>query len=624
MRVSVVYAHSSEDSFTQYVRDSFVKDLEMSKLNMRTRKKFIFLLYAFAISAFVACGAQEEISYENDDMNIMQAETLPTSVPTPQEPVHAQWEIDDMRYAAPVEVPPEELYEEPYEEPQEKPPVYMHASFECVYCHEVFSAEVFAPTHENYDWVIPPVFEAMGEFRNGFAAVRLCCRYGIIDTNGQVVVPIIYEQLGQRGLGHEHVDDPIEGWVVMPLFDVVAKPLGFVTAQLNGYWGVLNMAGQEIVPFVHSYIDIETAQDTVIISTRSSPQTRIRQRGIIYAATGRVIVPIDDFHRIEQVRAGHATVDILDEEGVVVRTKFIDLTTGEETTEPEQPLPPQTPRRLVSVRRDGLYGLVDAEGNYVVPPMFEFLSDWRPLNMAAVFYEFDDSFDSNEPVFGAHSRGGIICMMTGEILVPVQYYGLRIMSANMARAFAVRPTHDCIYFYIYLIDISENQVISTLVVPASVDIFDFHVFQFVDDTAIVQTGDIMVGTMQFALIDRDGNYLIPFGEFGDISRFGEDLLLVGSSGDKLLDAHTLEEVFPAHFYIGVNSAGLSVINNGGVPARSAWWHMLVPLGGQWGFISNLGEEVIPAMLEFQRVMHVSAGMARVQRDDRWGLIRVYN
>ena len=45
--------------------------------------------------------------------------------------------------------------------------------------------------------------------------------------------------------------------------------------------------------------------------------------------------------------------------------------------------------------------------------------------------------------------------------------------------------------------------------------------------------------------------------------------------------------------------------------------------GRWGIINRAGQIVIPAELAFERVMQTTEGLTAVQRDGKWGFIRIY-
>jgi hypothetical protein len=100
-----------------------------------------------------------------------------------------------------------------------------------------------------YDWV--------SGFHEGRAVVRINWKYGVIDSDGKVVVPLIYEWVDRFYHGRAIVQ--IDGQyglvncdgkeVVPPMYDIIDDfSEGRATVRLNGMYGFIDLDGNTIIP----------------------------------------------------------------------------------------------------------------------------------------------------------------------------------------------------------------------------------------------------------------------------------------------------------------------------------------------------------------------------------------
>jgi len=123
--------------------------------------------------------------------------------------------------------------------------------------------------------------------------------------------------------------------------------------------------------------------------------------------------------------------------------------------------------------------------------------------------------------------------------------------------------------------------------------------------------------------DRNGNYIVPPGRFGDISRFYEGLAAVRTTGPwqdaswGFIDIYG-NEVIPLMFSdAGDFSQGFERVRMGG-------WET-APDGSRvdnsrWGFVDRVGNIVVP--IEFDEVRDFSEGLAWVRVGYYWGLLQI--
>jgi hypothetical protein len=75
---------------------------------------------------------------------------------------------------------------------------------------------------DNYDWV--------GPFSEGLAQVKSNRKYGFVNEEGEVVIPLMYDSAG-------------------PFSDGLAK------VRLGDQWGFINNNGNVVVPLMYDYVD---------------------------------------------------------------------------------------------------------------------------------------------------------------------------------------------------------------------------------------------------------------------------------------------------------------------------------------------------------------------------------
>jgi hypothetical protein len=96
--------------------------------------------------------------------------------------------------------------------------------------------------------------------------VRIDDKYGIIDTAGNIVLPVEYESTSPRGRKYVYLEDSLalvekdgrlgyvdlDGKLVVPMYftDAFHFTQGLAAAKHNGQWGYINKRGDIYLPFV--------------------------------------------------------------------------------------------------------------------------------------------------------------------------------------------------------------------------------------------------------------------------------------------------------------------------------------------------------------------------------------
>jgi len=118
--------------------------------------------------------------------------------------------------------------------------------------------------------IIKPLYEAGEEFSRGLARVRLAGRYGLIDTTGQIIVPLKYKDLGYfyDGLAGASLDGVHYGYINRA--NAVAIPFryqrstdfseGTAVVALNDRCLLIDKRGTVLTPAPSKYLLIEPMQ----------------------------------------------------------------------------------------------------------------------------------------------------------------------------------------------------------------------------------------------------------------------------------------------------------------------------------------------------------------------------
>lgn len=113
--------------------------------------------------------------------------------------------------------------------------------------------------------VIPCIYDEIGVFRMGRTMVRVGNHFGIIDTLGNIILPIEYENLSSKGNKYMYYDSlalverdgllgyiDINGKFVVPLRFKQAYHFsqGLAPVLFEGSWGYINTRGEIYMPFI--------------------------------------------------------------------------------------------------------------------------------------------------------------------------------------------------------------------------------------------------------------------------------------------------------------------------------------------------------------------------------------
>ncbi len=108
-------------------------------------------------------------------------------------------------------------------------------------------------------------YDEVSGFYDGYSWVRLGDKYGIINRKGKIILPIEYDNSGNRSMEYLYSEGlfmvekagkfgfvDTRGQIVIPLIYQSAQHCteGLIPVQRDGMWGFINKKGEEAIPFV--------------------------------------------------------------------------------------------------------------------------------------------------------------------------------------------------------------------------------------------------------------------------------------------------------------------------------------------------------------------------------------
>ena len=205
-------------------------------------------------------------------------------------------------------------------------------------------------------------FDYVGEYADGLAVVRHKGKYGFVNEEKEIVIPIQYDAVGGEYdfLQNDRVNDR-KKW-----YDHYLMPV-----CQNGKWGLIDREGKEVVPLI--YDDVE---DSPFVSASASREEYYwAKKGDLYGCvtlSGDVVIPFVYQSRINFYGDEPAKVKkdgkwgFINKKNETVIPFIYDSTRG---------FPYDG--NLAQVSRNGKYGFIDREGNVRIPLQFDFADDFE-------------------------------------------------------------------------------------------------------------------------------------------------------------------------------------------------------------------------------------------------------
>ncbi len=265
-------------------------------------------------------------------------------------------ETEDVSHEEPAKLQPEEEEEaeqsSPSRKPEKKPDKKPQPNK--VQPSTTVKVPVTLAPGEDFDYV--------GEYADGLAVVRHKGKYGFVNEEKEIVIPIQYDAVGgEYDFQHNYNVNDKEVWFPNFLMPVCR----------NGKWGLIDREGKEVIPLIYDDVD---DSPFVPIST-SREEYYWAKKGDLYGCvtlSGDVVIPFVYQSRINFYGDEPAKVKKDGKWGFINRKNetvvpFIyDSTRGFGYN-----------GTLAQVSRNGKYGFIDREGNVRIPLQFDFADDFE-------------------------------------------------------------------------------------------------------------------------------------------------------------------------------------------------------------------------------------------------------
>ncbi|MCL2422124.1 MAG: WG repeat-containing protein, partial [Defluviitaleaceae bacterium] len=444
-----------------------------------------------------------------------------------------------------------------------------------LYEEDILPVDAVEFPNDTISWLIEPMwdFDAVFNFRGGMAGVEYfedgnwesTHILGYVNNRGEIVIP----------LEHRHAP-AMYSYRGAPPF---SEGLVAIHSADHDAVGIFDTYGNLVVPF---YYDWAWAFSEGLVAVRQGGWEETDEGWVdtgrwgFINSTGEVVIPIQ-FEYAADFSEGLAPV-------------MQDGYWGYINTSGEVVIP-----FTKTVARD------EARGDPLVPRFSEGLApistgDWEP--------DEDGRWINN-------IRWGFIDQ-TGNMAIPFIYNAVSIFSEGLA---AVMGGDWQTGVYWGFVDSAGNEVVAP--------VYEW-VSHFSYGRAIVRDQDWRT----MGVIDRQGNYIVPFGRYRTIRQFSQGLAAVDggywdedgefvSRGWGFIDVYG-KEVIPftydlaGEFFEGFAAVGIDAVGRIGEGQRFD--------SGRWGFIDREGNVVVPII--FDEVRDFSEGIAWVRQGDLWGLLQV--
>lgn len=233
------------------------------------------------------------------------------------------------------------------------------------------------------------------EFKNGIARVKGKSKYGYIDLDNKIVIPMKFDDLGDfsHGLAAAKINSKwgyinFRGdFIITPNYTNVSPfdDFGLARVEIKEKWGVINSKGEIIIP-------TDFLINTFYSSWESEPlMTVANYKGLLavdivygaYDRTGKQILPLE-YERIYTPRVLDEKYNEIDypfihvakngKWGVVNKLNEIIIPFVYDSYESIKPFK----NNYAAVKVNEKWGFVDLKGMIVIEPIFERVEDYTP------------------------------------------------------------------------------------------------------------------------------------------------------------------------------------------------------------------------------------------------------
>lgn len=264
--------------------------------------------------------------------------------------------------------------------------------------------------------LIPIEYDSVFQYGPNVFRVKLGHKYGLINTKGEVIVPIIYDSIVRMGYNSGIYRLKLDSKYA--LYNIKGKETGMVynyavssgdkliRVQFNGKWGFVNQNFEEVIPIIYerawdfedNFALVKEDGEWYFLFYMSEEEMQERKKEMkehswLYKLTNKIFNSFNNYTKIP-VKEQISNRSLLGEHlSHFVRTKKGDLYVHDYiTARNESALVPIETDEVThfddngyaEVRKDGKYGLINADGEFVIPCIYDEFRRLKNIQYAVV------------------------------------------------------------------------------------------------------------------------------------------------------------------------------------------------------------------------------------------------
>lgn len=311
----------------------------------------------------------------------------------------------------------------------------------------------------NNEIVIPIEYDHIFQYGSNIFRVRLGGKYGLINDKGEVVVPIIYDSLERMGrdsgifrltFENKYGLVNIHGKETGLIYDYIERTGDkLIRVQFGGKWGFINQNFEEVIPAIYerawdfedNFALVKEDGEWYYLfymseEERQKEKEEMKEHSWLYKLSNKVFNSFRNYDKIsvkEQINnrsllGEHSSHFVRSKSG----TLYVDDYIASRKESARVPIEIDNVEYFdddgyAEVRKDGKYGLINADGEFVIPCMYNELRRLNNVQYAAVRmngkwgavdlhnntlieFVYDDAFDSKDNCVAVVKDGKMGCI----------------------------------------------------------------------------------------------------------------------------------------------------------------------------------------------------------------------
>ncbi|MBR5822891.1 MAG: WG repeat-containing protein [Paludibacteraceae bacterium] len=307
--------------------------------------------------------------------------------------------------------------------------------------------------------LIPIEYDHIFQYGPNVFRVKVGKKYGLINDKGEMVVPIIYDSIDRMGynsgiyrlkLDNKHGLFNINGKDTGLIYDYIVRTSDkLIRVQIDGKWGFVNQNFEEVIPAIYerawdfedNFALVKEDGEWYFLFYMSEEdkieqKKKMKEYSWLYRLSNKVFHSFRNYYKISVEEQVNNRCLLGEHASHFVRTKKGDLYVHDYiTARNESALVPIEIDEVIhfddngyaEVRKDGKYGLINTDGEFVIPCMYDELRRLNNVQHAAVRvndkwgavdlhnntlieFVYDDAFDDKDNYVIVVQEGKMGCI----------------------------------------------------------------------------------------------------------------------------------------------------------------------------------------------------------------------